>query len=413
MTLTEDLKYRGLYGQTAGEDIEDALNKGGLKFYIGVDPTGKSIHAGNLLSILAAKRIANAGHKPYILVGGATGMIGDPSGKSAERNLLDANTTKDNAERIKNQLKKIIPEATFVNNYDWVSSMNVITFLRDFGKNLTINYMMSKESVKKRIETGISYTEFSYQLLQALDFHHLYKEEGVSLQVGGQDQWGNVTSGFELIRKLEGEGAKAYCLTFPLLLKPDGTKFGKTAGGAVWLDPNMCSPYAFYQFWLNTSDEEVIDRLKEFTFLTKEEIEAVEAEWSVRKESRIAQKKLAEEVTKLIHGEEALEEALKITNAVFNGDVASLSVDQIEEAFKDDKVTEVSESINIVDCLVQSVLAPSKSEGRKLVQGGAVSVNGIKVVDFQFMVEKANAIGGVYSFIKKGKKNHALIKHGE
>ncbi len=411
MKLYEDLKWRGLVAQTAGENIEKALDNGGLKFYIGVDPTGKSIHAGNLLSILNAKRIASYGHKPYILIGGATGLIGDPSGKSAERNLQTIEAVKDNASRIKAQIEKIVPEATFVNNYDWTSNMNVITFLRDFGKNLTVNYMMSKDSVKKRLETGISFTEFSYQLLQALDYYHLYTTEGVNLQVGGQDQWGNITSGFELIRKMAGENAKAYCLTFPLLLKPDGTKFGKTAGGAVWLDPNMTSPYAFYQFWLNTSDEEVIDRLKEFTFLTKEEIDSIEAEWSEHKEFRLAQKRLAEEVTKLVHGEKALEEAMRITKAVFSGDVASLSKEQIEEAFKEDKLTVVSDDINIVDALVLTGLAPSKSEGRKLVQGGAISVNSVKVTDFTFVVKKEDAIDNTYSFIKKGKKNHALMKH--
>ena len=411
MKLFEDLKWRGLVGQTAGDDIENALNNEKLGFYIGVDPTGKSIHAGNLLAILNAKRIASYGHKPFILIGGATGLIGDPSGKSAERNLQTVEVAQDNAKRIKAQIQKIVPEAEFVNNYDWVSEMNVITFLRDYGKNLTVNYMMSKESVKKRLETGISFTEFSYQLLQALDFYHLYKTKGVSLQVGGQDQWGNITSGFELIRKLSGEDAKAYCLTFPLLLKPDGTKFGKTAGGSVWLDPNMTSPYAFYQFWLNTSDEEVIDRLKEFTFLSKEEIESIEAEWVNQKETRIAQKRLAEEVTRIVHGDKALEEAQGITKAVFSGDVASLSASQIEEAFKDDKVTSVSEDLPIVDLLVLTGLAPSKSEGRKLVLGGAVSVNSVKISDFNYIVSKENAIDSTYSFIKKGKKNHALVKH--
>ena len=411
MKLYDDLMFRGLVGQTAGDDIIDALNERQLTFYIGVDPTGKSIHAGNLLSILAAKRLANGGHKPIIVIGGATGMIGDPSGKSQERNLLDINTTRSNAEKIKNQIMKIIPEAIFVNNYDWTSTMDVITFLRDVGKNLTINYMMSKDSVKKRLETGISYTEFSYQVLQAYDYYYLYKNYGCNLQVGGQDQWGNITSGFELIRKIEGQDAKCYCLTFPLLLKPDGTKFGKTAGGAIWLDPALTSPYQFYQFWLNTSDEEVIDRLKEFTFLSKEEIENIENEWKDQKETRIAQKRLAEEVTKLIHGEDGLSEALRITNAVFSGDVTSLSKEEIEEAFKDDVVVEIEDDINIVDLLVLSKLAPSKSEGRKLVQGGGISVNSNKINDIYFVVSKDNAIDNTYSFIKKGKKNHALIKH--
>lgn len=411
MKLYEELEWRGLIGQTAGDDIKEALNNGGLSFYIGVDPTGKSIHAGNLLSILAAYRITKAGNKMYILVGGATGMIGDPSGKNAERNLLDAETTKTNASRILNQLKKIFPEAEFVNNYDWVSSMNVITFLRDYGKNLTVNYMMAKESVKKRIETGISYTEFSYQMIQALDFLHLYREKGVRLQVGGQDQWGNITSGFELIRKTEGENAKAYCLTFPLLLKPDGTKFGKTAGGAVWLDPELTSPYKFYQFWLNVSDEEVIARLKQYTFLTQEEISAIEAEWNENRGGRLAQRRLAEEVTRFIHGDEGLAEAERITSAVFSGNVTELSGKEIEDAFRDDTTFTISEDKNVVDLLAEVGLCQSKSEARKLVQGGGISVNGEKITDFQFVVKKENAIDGMYSFIKKGKKNHALVKH--
>lgn len=411
MKLYDDLKWRGLIGQTAGEDIEEALNKGGLTYYLGVDPTGKSVHAGNLLTIMGAMRLSRAGHHPIILVGGGTGMIGDPSGKNAERNLLDADTTKDNASRILNQLKQLLPEATFVNNYDWLSSMNVITYLRDYGKYLTVNYMMAKESVKKRIETGISYTEFSYQVLQALDFLHLYRTHNCQLQVGGQDQWGNVTSGFELIRKEIGDEAKVYCLTFPLLLKPDGTKFGKTAGGAVWLDPELTSPYKFYQFWLQVSDEEVIQRLKQYTFLSKEEIDEIEVKWNERREERYAQKRLAEEVTKLVHKEEGLEEALRITNAVFNGDVTKLSAKEIEDAFKDAPITEVNEELNIVDLLALSKLAQSKSEARKLVQGGGISVNGTKITDIQFLVKKENAIDNTYTFIKKGKKNHALIKH--
>lgn len=411
MTLYEDLKWRGLIGQTAGEDIIDALNNRQLVFYLGVDPTGKSIHAGNLLTVMGVMRIARYGHKPIILVGGATGIIGDPSGKSQERNLLDVSVAQENSSKIKEQISKLLPEATFVNNYDWVSKMNVITYLRDFGKNLTVNYMMAKESVKKRLETGISYTEFSYQVIQALDYYHLYKEYGCALQVGGQDQWGNITSGFELIHKIVGQDTNVYCLTFPLLLKPDGTKFGKTAGGSVWLDPNLTSPYAFYQFWLNTSDEEVIDRLKQFTFLTKEEIEAIEAEWNENRGNRLAQRRLAEEVTKLVHGEDELSKAERITDAVFKNDINSLNKEEIKEAFKDDQVFETKEDLNIVDFLALSNLAPSKSEGRKLVEGGAVSVNSVKVSDIHFVIKKEDAIDGTYSFVKKGKKNHVLIKH--
>lgn len=411
MKLYDDLKYRGLIGQTAGENIEEALNKGELTFYLGVDPTGKSIHAGNFLTVMAAMRLMNAGHKPIIVVGGATGIIGDPSGKSQERNLLDIDTAKSNAERIKNQLVKFLPNAIFLNNYDWVSEMNVITFLRDYGKNLTINYMMAKDSVKKRLETGISYTEFSYQLLQALDYYYLHKNYGCNLQVGGQDQWGNITSGFELIHKMDSKDENVYCLTFPLLLKPDGTKFGKTAGGAVWLDKEMTSPYKFYQFWLNTSDEEVIDRLKQFTFLTKEEIDSIELEWSDKKEERLAQKTLAKEVTRIVHGNDELEKAMKITEAVFKNDITSLNAQEIEEAFKDDTIFEISEDMNIVDLLFESKLVPSKSEGRKMVMGSAISINNNKISDINYIVKKEDAIEKTYSFLKKGKKNHVLVKH--
>lgn len=411
MNLYEDLKWRGLIGQYAGEGFIEELNKGGLTFYLGIDPTGKSIHAGNFLTVMGVMRLARAGHKPIIVVGGATGMIGDPSGKSQERNLLDKETTMNNSSSILAQVKKLLPEAEFVNNYDWTSQMDVITYLRDYGKHLTIGYMMAKESVKKRLEAGLSYTEFSYQVLQALDYYHLYKTKNVRLQVGGQDQWGNITSGFELIRKMEGEKASVYCLTFPLLLKPDGTKFGKTAGGAVWLDPSMTSEYKFYQFWLNTSDEEVIDRLKQFTFLSKDEVDAIEAEWNLNKEGRHAQRRLAEEITRIVHGEEGLRKAESITKAVFSGDVSSLSKDEIADAFKDDVVVEVSGDVSIIEALVKTHLAQSNSEARKLIQGGGVSVNSSKISDFNKVLLKEEAIDQTYTFIKKGKKNHALIKH--
>jgi len=411
MKLYEDLVWRGLISQTAGEDIEDAVNSGNLTFYLGVDPTGKSVHVGSLLTIMGLVRLARAGHHPVILIGGATGMIGDPSGKSQERNLLDEETTFANSKYIENQIKKLVPEAVFVNNYDWISKMSVITFLRDIGKNLTVNYMMAKESVKRRLESGISYTEFSYQMIQACDFLHLYKEMGCALQVGGQDQWGNITAGFELIRKIEGSSAKVYCLTFPLLLKADGTKFGKTAEGGVWLDPDMTSPYSLYQFWLNTPDEDVIARLKEFTLLEKEEIDSIEEEWNLAREKRLAQTRLAEEVTKFVHGEEALKEAQRITEAVFKGDITSLSKKEIEDVFKEDQILSISDDKNILDILVEANLAPSKSEARKLVQGGAVSVNSHKIDDISFIVKKEDAIGNTYSFIKKGKKNHILLKH--
>ena len=409
MNLIEDLKYRGLIYNVTDEEVYNKLNNEKVTFYLGTDPTGDSLHVGHLLVFILAKRLEKYGHHPILLIGGATGFIGDPK-PTAERKMLSKEEIDANANKLYAQVKNLF-NCEMVNNYDWISNLDLITFLRKYGKLFNVNYMINKETVKSRLDTGISYTEFSYQILQALDFEHLFTEKNCTLQIGGQDQWGNITSGLELIRKINGADTWAGGITAPLFTKSDGTKFGKTEGGAVWLDPTKTSPYAFYQFWINTPDSDVIKELKQFTFLEKEEIEKIEESFNSEPHLRLAQKTLAREMTLMIHGENALNEALKITNAVFTGDVSSLSSKEIEEAFKEDAVTLINEDMNIVDLLVLTGLAPSKSEGRKLVQGGGITVNSNKVTDFTFTVKKADAIDSVYSFIKKGKKNHALVKH--
>ncbi|MBP5342367.1 tyrosine--tRNA ligase [bacterium] len=411
MNLIEDLKYRGLIYNVTDESVYEKLNNDKLTFYLGTDPTGDSLHVGHLLVFILAKRLEKYGHHPVLLIGGATGFIGDPK-PTAERKMLTKEEIDNNAQKLYAQVKTLF-NCEMVNNYDWISKLDLISFLRKYGKLFNVNYMINKETVKSRLDTGISYTEFSYQILQALDFEHLFKEKNCTLQIGGQDQWGNITSGLELIRKLNGVDAWAGGITAPLFTKSDGTKFGKTEGGAVWLDPLKTSPYSFYQFWINTPDSDVIKELKQFTFLTKEEIDELELSFNAEPEKRLAQKALAKEMTLMIHGEESLNEALKITDAVFKGDVSSLSKDEIEVAFKEDKVTIIKEDENIIDLLVETNLAPSKSEARKLIQGGGISVNNVKVTDISFVVSKENAIEKTYSFIKKGKKNHALIKHEE
>ncbi len=410
MKLFEDLKYRNIVYDMTNPDVEDILNNGKAKFYMGTDPTADSLHVGHLFSQITAKRLQKYGHEPVLLIGGATGLIGDPSGRSSERDLLTLDTTIANSKAIEAQVRTFM-DCEFVNNYDWIKEIDMITFLRDYGKNFNINIMMSKDSVKSRLENGISFTEFSYQILQALDFLHLYQNNGVNMQIGGQDQWGNIVAGSELIRKVTGHESKVYGFTFPLITKSDGTKFGKTAGGTVWLDPKRTTPYEFYQFWFNTADDNVIARLKQFTFLTKEEIDALEISLKEEPHKREAQKSLAKEVTKFVHGEEKLTQALNITDALFSGNVGDLTVDEISQGFKGFPNTELSSESNLVDLLIEAKLASSKRESREFIKNGAVSINGEKVSDLEFIVKKENAIGNLYTVIRRGKKKYALINH--
>ncbi|MDY0278133.1 MAG: tyrosine--tRNA ligase [Acholeplasma sp.] len=411
MTLYEDLKWRGLIYQETDESLRQKLNEEQMTFYIGTDPTADSLHVGHLMANLVAKRLELYGHKPILVIGGGTGLIGDPSFKADERKLLSIEDSLKNAAGIEKQVKRLLPTATVVNNYQWLSSLNAIEFLRDLGKHFSINYMMAKDSVKSRIEKGISFTEFSYQIIQAWDFEHLYKNYNCTLQIGGQDQWGNITSGSELIRRIHGADKKVYGLTFPLVTKSDGTKFGKTESGAVWLDPAKTSPYEFYQFWINTPDADVITRLKQFTFLSKEEIQSLEESLINEPEKRLAQNTLAKEVVEMVHGSEALIKAIRVSEALFSGEIKDLDVEEIEMGFKNIPSQTVESEIGLIDALSELSLVQSNREAREMIKNNAVSVNGERVNDTYFNILKENAIGKKYTILRKGKKKYGVIKH--
>lgn len=417
MNIIDELEWReAINQQTDAEGLRELATQKSISVYCGVDPTGDSMHIGHLIPFMVLKRFQMAGHRPVILIGGATGTIGDPSGRTDERTLQSLEQVQANVEALTAQMKKLFVtegdnQIRLVNNYDWTHKINVIDFLRDYGKNFSINTMLAKDVVASRLETGISFTEFSYQILQSLDFLHLYQHEDVQLQVGGSDQWGNITSGLDLIRKKEGAEAKAYGLTIPLMLKSDGTKFGKTAGGAIWLDPNKTTPFEFYQFWANTDDRDVVKYLKYFTFLSKEAIEALAEKVQTEPHKREAQKALAEEMTRFVHGEEMLEQAKRITAALFSGDIKSLTADEIEQGFKEMPTFEASrESKNIVEWLVDLGIEPSKRQAREDITKGAISMNGERVTDLELEVTADQAIGGRFIIIRKGKKNYSLVK---
>lgn len=416
--LIEDLKWRGLlYQQTDEEGMAKLLDDEKVALYVGVDPTADSMHIGHIVPMLTLRRFQQAGHQPILLVGGATGMIGDPSGRSTERNLLTGEQIEHNVNCIKGQLGRIfdfnneVNGAQLVNNYDWFGNMTTIEFLRDFGKLININYMLGKDTISSRLESGLSFTEFTYTLIQGMDFNHLYNHHNVRIQVGGSDQWGNITTGLEVIRKTHDEEAKAYGFTIPLVTKADGTKFGKTAGGAVWLDAEKTSPYEFYQFWLNTGDADVVKYLKIFTFLSRETIEALEEKVATEAHLREAQKTLASEMTKLIHGEEGLEQALKITAALFSGDLKALSVEEMKVAFSGVPSVEVAkEDANIVDLLVEAKISSSKRQAREDVTNGAISVNGEKVKELDYTVDTKDRLEDAFTIIRRGKKKYFMVK---
>ena len=417
MNIIDELEWRdAINQQTDEEGLRELTEQKSISLYCGVDPTGDSMHIGHLIPFMVLKRFQLAGHRPVILIGGATGTIGDPSGRTDERTLQSMEQVQANVEALTAQMKKLFVtegdnQIRLVNNYDWTHKINVIEFLRDYGKNFSINTMLAKDVVASRLETGISFTEFSYQILQSLDYLYLYQHEDVQLQVGGSDQWGNITSGLDLIRKKEGAEAKAFGLTIPLMLKSDGTKFGKTAGGAIWLDPNKTTPFEFYQFWANTDDRDVVKYLKYFTFLSKEEIEALAEKVETEPHKREAQKALAEEMTRFVHGEEMLEQAKRITAALFSGDIKSLTADEIEQGFKEMPTFEASrESKNIVEWLVELGIEPSKRQAREDITKGAISMNGERVTDLELEVTADQAIGGRFIIIRKGKKNYSLVK---
>ncbi|MDZ5472539.1 tyrosine--tRNA ligase [Bacillus sp. 31A1R] len=419
MNLLEDLQWRGIiYQQTDEVGTKEILEKEKISLYCGIDPTADSMHIGHLLPFLTLRRFQQAGHRPIVLVGGATGLIGDPSGKSEERNLQTLEAVQHNVDSIKVQLQNIFDfsgenGAIMVNNYDWAGSMDIVTFLRDFGKHVGVNYMLAKDTISSRLDTGISFTEFTYTILQAMDFVHLFEKHNCRMQIGGSDQWGNITTGLELIRKMMPEGSKAFGVTIPLVTKADGTKFGKTESGAIWLDAEKTSPYEFYQFWINTADADVIKYLKFFTFLSKEEIEALEVAVQEEPHLRKAQKALAEEMTRLIHGQESLDQAIKISAALFSGDVKNLTGTEIQQGFKDVPSFELStgEEMNIVDLLVTAKISPSKRQAREDVSNGAISVNGEKVTELEYVVGEQDRIDGKFTIVRRGKKKYFLIKY--
>jgi len=413
--LLEELKYRDLvYQQTDEEGIKKLLETESVSIYCGTDPTGDSLHVGHLLPFLTLKRFAKYGHKPVVLVGGGTGIIGDPSGRSEERQLQSLETIAENAKKLENQLRNIFrgdENIEFVNNGDWLGKMSMIEFLRDYGKLINVNYMLAKDSVSSRLENGLSFTEFSYTLLQGIDYAYLNEHHGVKMQLGGSDQWGNITTGLEIMRKLRGD-VEAYGFTIPLMLKSDGTKFGKSTGGAVWLDPEKTTPYEFYQFWFNTADNDTISAIKKFTFLEKEEIEKLEESLEKEPHLRLAQKALAEELVKIVHGEAALESALNITKALFSGNIKELTLDELKEAVKGmPKAQLPKDDINIVDFLVESGVVTSKRQAREDVNNGAISINGDKVTDLAFTIDNSSRLEDSFTVVRRGKKNYKLVEY--
>lgn len=404
MGIYEELEWRGLIKDISSPELKEKLNKGGMTFYIGTDPTGDSMHIGHFSSFLIATRLKRAGHNPILLVGGGTGLIGDPK-PTAERAMISYETVNRNVECLTKQAKDIFGFEV-VNNYDWLKNINFIDFLRDYGKYFSIGYMLDKDIIKRRLDAGITYTEFSYMIMQAMDFEHLYNERGVTMQVAGQDQWGNITAGIELIRKKDGK--EAFAFTMPLITKSDGTKFGKTEGKAIWLDKNKTTPYEMYQFFINVEDSMVIDYLKKFTFLSKEEIEKIEKEHNLHPEERLAHKTLAKEVITFIHGEKAYEDALKQANALFNGDISSLGAENLLNEFKDVPHFIVTQNENILDMLIRGKICSSKREAREMVSAGAISINGNKETNLDKIITENDLIEGKVLLLKKGKKNYFL-----
>ena len=421
--ILNELEKRGLIQQTTDrEGLAQHLKEQQVSLYCGFDPTADSLHIGHLLPVTMLKRFQDSGHKPIALIGGGTGMIGDPSGRSTERSLNETEVVMGFARSLENQLAKLLKfdegdnAAVARNNYDWLHNMSIIDFLRDIGKHFSINYMLAKDSVSTRIEQGITFTEFSYMLMQSYDYLKLNEEENVSLQLGGSDQWGNITAGMELIRRKRdieaGEEVNVFGLTVPLITKADGTKFGKTAGGAVWLDPEKTSPYEFYQFWLNTDDRDAVKFLKYFTFLPVEEIEAIEQRFNEDPGKREAQKRLAEEMTKFVHDEAALEQAIKISESLFSGDLKQLSAHDISTGFKDVPTYEIDNGeVGLVDLLVQAGISPSKRQAREDITNGAIYVNGERNQDVQHVLNRDDRIEDKYTIIRRGKKKYTLIQY--
>ncbi|MBN2777850.1 MAG: tyrosine--tRNA ligase [Bacteroidales bacterium] len=427
MSFVKELEWRGMIHDMM-PGTEDLLNKEFVTAYVGIDPTADSLHIGHLVSIMMLKHLQLSGHRPVVVLGGATGMIGDPSGKSQERNLLDEATLRHNQEAIKNQISKFLDfeteeknKALLVNNYDWMSKFSFLDFIRDVGKHLTVNYMMAKDSVKKRIsgeeKSGMSFTEFTYQLVQGYDFYHLYKNYNCKLQMGGSDQWGNITTGTELIRRKD--SGEAFALTCPLITKADGGKFGKTESGNVWLDPDRTSPYSFYQFWLNVSDDDAVKYIRIFTILDKKTVDSLIDEHNQAPHMRVLQKRLAEEITTMVHSKEDLETAIEASNILF-GKSTSESLKKLDErtflsVFEGVPMSEVSLSdlqngISVFDLLADITnIFPSKGELRRTIQGNGLSINKEKYAHLEGVINDSFLINNKYILVQKGKKNYYLI----
>ena len=419
--LFEELQWRGMV-YDATEGVRDLLSGGRATAYIGFDPTASSLHVGSLLPVMALARLQRFGHSPIAIAGGGTGMIGDPSGKTQERSLLSAEQIDENLRGIRAQLERFLEfnsatnPARVINNADWLAQVDLLGFLRDTGKHFTVNYLLQKESVNRRLESeeGISFTEFSYALLQARDFLELHDRYGCTLQMGGSDQWGNITAGIDLVRKQRGK--KVHGLVLPLVTTAAGVKFGKTEAGAVWLDPARTSPFRFYQFWLNTDDRDVVAYLKYFTFLGQADVASLSDEVARAPESRAAQRKLAQEVTGLVHGAEHVARAERASAVMFSEDITTLDVEDVLAVFEDVPSTEVSperldgEGLGVVDLVAQAKLAPSKSEARRLVQSGGIYVNNRRIADPQQRLTRTDAIAGRLFVVKKGQKQNHLVR---
>ncbi len=418
MNFLEELRWRGLiYDIVNEEELAKRLEEKPITLYCGFDPTADSMHIGSLVPIITLLRFQRAGHKIIALTGGGTGLIGDPSGKKTERGVNSFETVKEWADQFKKQFARFIEfdnkTAFSLDNAEWLSSMLAIDMWRDYGKHFNINIMLSKDSVKSRLESGLTYLEFSYMVMQSIDFLKMYqnKELHCEMQIGGQDQWGNILAGMDLIRKIEGPEAKAYGLTIPLITKSDGSKFGKTESGTVWLDPEKTTPYQMYQFFINTADDDAVTYLKYYTFLSKEEIEKIEKEFLAEPHKRLAQKVLTEELVSFVHGKDAYLQALKVSEALFSGDIKSLNAFEISDGFRDVPSLELNEDMNLIDLLVEIKAASSKREAREFIKNGAVSINGEQEKSWEFVVSKNNAIEGKFTVIRRGKKNYYLVKH--
>ena len=408
MTLYEELKWRGLIKDTAGDDLEKVINSLDAVFYWGTDPTADSLHIGHYSSLITVKRLAKAGHHPIILVGGATGLIGDPR-PTAEREIISFEAVQKNFQGIKKQIESIFNgNVEVVNNYDWTKDINILEFLREVGKYINVNYMLNKDIIARRLDTGITFAEFAYTLLQGYDFLHLYETRNCIMQVEGSDQWGNITTGIDLINKKLGKNA--YAFTMPLILDGNGEKFGKSAGNALWLDKNKTSSYELYQYLINSDDSKVEEYLKVFTFLSPEEIMEVMKKHHEKPEDRVAQKTLAKEFITDLHGEEEYLKALRISEALFSGDIKSLKEEDIHDAFNSLPSYEVNTDKNIIDLLVEAGVCSSKREAREFVGNNSISINGDKINDLDYVISKNNAIGS-FTIIRKGKKKYFVIKH--